>query len=195
MREERVRRSCVREEEEEEEEKRPWASSVVRSGIGIIYNSTRKLSRVQPMQKSAVSTSPDRDHRFLPFLPAPDHPIDEFPPRWNHQETIHPRRIFSDPFFLRLRILENLFLQIVLYRRDLGNPSWPKEKVTRRNFWISTDSKKYLLIKEKCFRILLSDYLVQRRGREREKKEGESSLRRIELSRSLKFDALVTITR
>lgn len=35
---------------------------------------------------------------------------------------------------------------------------------------------------------------TEEREREREK-EGESSLRRIELSRSLKFDALVTITR
>lgn len=54
-----------------DEESSPWASSMVRSGIGIIYNSRRKLSRVEPMQKSAVSKS--RDHRSLPFLPAVDH--------------------------------------------------------------------------------------------------------------------------
>lgn len=114
-------------------------------------------------------------------------------PPGNHSSQKNFLRPFL-PSFANLR--ESFSPDLFLYRRDLGNPSWSKEKVTRRNFWITTDSKKYLLIKEKCFRILLSDYLVSVEERERErKKEGESSLRRIELSRSLKFDALVTITR
>lgn len=49
-------------------ERSPWASSAVRSGIGIIYNSRGKLSRVRAVAKS-------RDRRSLPFLPAVDHRI------------------------------------------------------------------------------------------------------------------------
>lgn len=116
-------------------------------------------------------------------------------PPGNHSSQKNFLRPFL-PSFANLRESFPPDRSLSSFRRDLGNPSWPKEKVTRRNFWITTDSKKYLLIKEKCFRILLSDYLVSVEERERErKKESESSLRRIELSKSLKFDALVTITR
>lgn len=45
---------------------------MVRSEIGIIYSPGRKLSRIEPMQKSTSSAS-SRSYKFLPLLPAIDH--------------------------------------------------------------------------------------------------------------------------
>lgn len=90
-----MRRSCAREE----------AMGVVRGAIWNRHN----LQLDQEIEPRPADAKVHReheptaiDHRFLPFLPAPDQPspIDEFPLRWNHQETIHPRRIFFDPSFV-----------------------------------------------------------------------------------------------
>lgn len=92
MGEERTRRSCAREE----------AMGVVRGAIWNRHN-LQLDQEIEPRPADAkVRREPTAiidsylffRHRIISAS------IDEFPPRWNHQETIRPRRIFSDPSFV-----------------------------------------------------------------------------------------------